>query len=142
MGEVRRAAISSTPLSLAEHLALVDDPRMGAETSFAGRVRDHDPDAAGTVTALEYTSHPDSERVLAELAGRAAERTGSLIAVSHRIGRLAVGDLAVVVAVASPHRAEAFVACRAVIEDIKAELPMWKRQIEADGTTAWKGLGA
>lgn len=140
-GEVRRAALSADPIALAAHAALVDDPRMGAETSFVGRVRDHDPDAAGAVTALEYTSHPDAERILGEIAARAAVRTGSLVAVSHRIGRLAVGDAAVVIAVASPHRAEAFEACRAVIEDIKRELPVWKRQIEADGTTAWKGIG-
>ena len=60
---------------------------------------------------------------------------------SHRIGRLGVGDAAVVIAVASPHRAEAFEVCREVIEAIKRELPVWKRQIEADGSTAWKGLG-
>ncbi|WP_156759504.1 molybdenum cofactor biosynthesis protein MoaE [Microbacterium karelineae] len=141
MGEVRRAALSADPIALEDHLAAVDDPRMGAETSFVGRVRDHDPDATGAVAALEYTSHPDAERILGEIAARAAERTGSLVAVSHRIGRLAVGDAAVVIAVASPHRAEAFDACRAVIEDIKRELPVWKRQIEADGTTAWKGIG-
>ena len=67
--------------------------------------------------------------------------SGAIVAVSHRIGRLEVGDIAVVIAVASPHRAEAFEVCRAVIETIKAELPVRKRQIEADGTTAWKGIG-
>ncbi|WP_029149715.1 molybdenum cofactor biosynthesis protein MoaE [Microbacterium indicum] len=141
MGEVRLARISAEPIGLADHAAAVDDPRMGAETSFVGRVRDHDPDAAGAVAALEYTAHPDAERILGELARRAAEETGSLVAVSHRIGRLAVGDAAVVIAVASAHRAEAFDACRRIIEDIKRELPVWKRQIEADGQTAWKGLG-
>ena len=60
---------------------------------------------------------------------------------SHRVGRLSVGDAAVVIAVASPHRAEAFEVCRALIEAIKTDLPVWKRQVEADGTTAWKGLG-
>lgn len=140
-GAVRRAAISADPIALAAHTALVDDSRMGAETSFVGRVRDHDPDASAAVAALEYSAHPDAERILAEIAERAASRTGSLVAVSHRIGRLAVGDAAVVIAVASPHRAEAFDACRAVIEDIKEELPVWKRQIESDGTTAWKGIG-
>jgi molybdopterin synthase catalytic subunit len=67
--------------------------------------------------------------------------TGAIVAVSHRIGTLAVGDAAVVIAVASGHRAEAFDVCRAVIETIKTDLPVWKRQREADGTTAWKGLG-
>ncbi|WP_221584160.1 molybdenum cofactor biosynthesis protein MoaE [Microbacterium sp. G2-8] len=141
MGEVRLAALRADPICLVDHLRAVDDPRMGAEASFVGRVRDHDPDASGTVAALEYTSHPDAERILGEIAARAAQRTGSLVAVSHRIGRLAVGDTAVVIAVASAHRAEAFDACREVIEDIKRELPVWKRQIEADGTSAWKGIG-
>ena len=59
-----------------------------------------------------------------------------VVAVSHRIGHLDVGDAAVVIAVAAEHRAEAFAVCRAVIEDIKSELPVWKRQVEADGTTA------
>jgi molybdopterin synthase catalytic subunit len=63
------------------------------------------------------------------------------VAAVHRTGRLEVGDLAVVIAVASPHRAEAFEVCRALIETIKTDLPVWKRQVEADGTTAWKGLG-
>ncbi|NHI16806.1 molybdenum cofactor biosynthesis protein MoaE [Microbacterium excoecariae] len=141
MGEVRIAAISADPISVSEHSAVVDDPRMGAETSFVGRVRDHDPDAAGVVAALEYSAHPDAERILGELAERHAARTGALVAVSHRVGRLAVGDVAVAIAVSAPHRAEAFEACRAIIEDIKRELPVWKRQIEDDGRTAWKGLG-
>ncbi len=60
---------------------------------------------------------------------------------SHRIGRLDVGDAAVVIAVAAAHRDAAFPVCRALIEAIKTDLPVWKRQVEADGTTAWKGLG-
>lgn len=141
MADVRIAAISADPISLDEHAAAIDDARMGAETSFVGRVRDHDPDATGAVTALEYTAHPDAERVLGEIAARASDAHGAIVAVSHRIGTLAVGDAAVVIAVASPHRAEAFAACRDVIEDIKRELPVWKKQLEADGSSAWKGIG-
>jgi len=135
------ARISEQAIRLDDHVAAVDDPRMGAETSFVGRVRDHDPDARGAVAALEYTAHPDAEAALRRIAERAASAHGALVAVSHRIGRLAVGDAAVVIAVAAPHRAEAFGACRDVIEDIKRELPVWKRQIEADGTAEWKGIG-
>ena len=109
---VRLARVSADPLDLDAHLAAVDDDAAGAVTTFVGRVRDHDPDAGGAVVALEYTAHPDAESGLARLA-----------------------------AVASPHRAEAFDVCRTVIETIKTELPVWKRQVEADGTTAWKGLG-
>lgn len=141
---VTLAAIIDTALSLDAHLAAVDDARAGAVTTFLGRVRDHDPDAAGEVVALEYSSHPDAERILRDLAERAVAAGVSgeaIVAVSHRIGRLPVGSAAVVVAVAAAHRDEAFVVCREIIEAIKRELPVWKRQVEADGTTAWKGIG-
>lgn len=141
MPEVRLTAISDVPLDLSAHLAAVDDPGAGAVTTFVGRVRDHDPDAASSVAALEYTAHPDAAATLAGIAERAAEGTAALVAVSHRVGRLEVGDLAVVIAVAAPHRAEAFEVCRAVIETIKTELPVWKRQVEVDGTATWLGLG-
>lgn len=141
MSGVRLAAISDRPLDLDAHLEAVDDPACGAVTTFVGRVRDHDPDAAAAVVALEYTSHPDAEETLRRIVSDAIGSSGAIVAVSHRIGRLEVGDLAVVIAVASSHRAEAFDVCRAIIETIKTELPVWKRQVEADGTTAWKGLG-
>ncbi|QKJ21083.1 molybdenum cofactor biosynthesis protein MoaE [Microbacterium hominis] len=138
---VRLARISPESLDLDAHLLAIDDAAAGAVTTFVGRVRDHDPDAAGAVVALEYTAHPDAETTLAALATRAIGDTDAIVAVSHRVGRLAVGDAAVVIAVASAHRAEAFEVCRALIEIIKTDLPVWKRQVEADGTTAWKGLG-
>lgn len=138
---VRLAAISAQPLELDAHLAAVDDPAMGAEVTFVGRVRDHDPDAAAPVVALEYTAHPDAEATLRRIAESAIGETDALVAVSHRIGRLVVGDAAVVIAVAAAHRGQAFEVCRAVIEEIKAELPVWKRQVESDGTATWLGLG-
>jgi len=141
MTGVRIARISGEPLDVGAHLAAVTDAEHGAVTSFIGIVRDHDPDAAGTVVALEYSAHPDAEATLASIAQRAIGTTGALVAVSHRVGRLTVGETAVVIAVAAPHRAEAFEVCRTVIETIKTDLPVWKRQVEADGTTAWKGLG-
>ncbi|MBY6061421.1 molybdenum cofactor biosynthesis protein MoaE [Microbacterium esteraromaticum] len=138
---VRLARISETSLSLDEHVAAVDAPDSGAVTTFVGRVRDHDPDAGGAVVALEYTAHPDAESILTRIAGEAVGSTDAVVAVSHRIGRLGVGEAAVVIAVASAHRDEAFTVCREVIEAIKRDLPVWKRQVEADGTTAWKGIG-
>lgn len=138
---VRLARLSETPLSLDEHIAAVESTTAGAVTTFVGRVRDHDPDATDLVVALEYSAHPDAEQTLARIATDAAKGTDALVAVSHRTGRLVVGDAAVVIAVASAHRDEAFVVCREVIEAIKRDLPVWKRQIEADGTSAWKGLG-
>lgn len=141
MSEVRIARVSEEPLDIASHLEAVVDAAAGAETSFVGRVRDHDPDADGAVAALEYTAHPDAGKALRELAERAAREHGAQVAVSHRIGRLVVGDAAVVIACSASHRGEAFAACRQVIEDIKRELPVWKRQVAEDGSTAWKGLG-
>lgn len=138
---VRLARISAEALDLETHLEAVEDASAGAVTTFVGRVRDHDPDASGAVVALEYTAHPDAETTLHRIAVEAIGSSDAVVAVSHRVGRLAVGDAAVVIAVASPHRAEAYEVSRTVIEAIKSELPVWKRQVEADGTTAWKGLG-
>lgn len=138
---VTLARISDTALSLDEHVAAVDSATAGAVSTFVGRVRDHDPDAADAVVALEYSAHPDAELVLLRIAEEAAAGTDAVVAVSHRVGRLSVGESAVLIAVASAHRNEAFTVCREVIEAIKRDLPVWKRQVEADGTTAWKGIG-
>lgn len=135
------ARIQPSPLDLAAHIAAVSGSAAGAVTTFLGTVRDHDPDAAGTVRALQYTAHPDAEVTLARIAADAAAGTDAVVAVSHRIGELAVGDAAVVIAVGAGHRGVAFEVCRAVIETIKTDLPVWKRQIEESGATAWKGLG-
>lgn len=143
MNDVRIAAISETPLDLDAHLAAVDDPTLGAVTTFIGRVRDNDPDADSPVVGLEYSAHPDAEATLRRIASEASGAGDGrvVVAVSHRIGQLAVGDAAVVIAVASEHRAEAFAVCREVIEAIKRDLPVWKRQHESDGTSSWKGIG-
>jgi molybdopterin synthase catalytic subunit len=143
MNDVRLAAVSEERLDLDTHLAAVEDPRLGAVTTFVGRVRDNDPDASTPVVGLEYSAHPDAEATLRRIAQEAGAGSDApaVVAVSHRIGRLDVGDAAVVIAVASEHRAEAFEVCRAVIEAIKNDLPVWKRQLEVDGTSSWKGIG-
>lgn len=138
---VRVARISDASLDVAAHLAAVDHPSVGAVSSFVGTVRDHDPDAAGAVESLHYSAHPDAEATLRRIAETALGDRAGLVAVSHRIGVLEVGDAAVVIAVGTPHRADAFEVCRELIEAIKRDLPIWKRQVEADGTSAWKGLG-
>lgn len=138
---IRFARLTDRALDAAAHLAAVAAPGAGASTLFAGTVRDNDPDAAGEVVRLEYSAHPDAGRILAEIAER-ADGPGLRIAVSHRIGTLAVGDVALVCAVSSAHRADAFEISRALVERVKAELPVWKRQIEADGTSSWTGLGS
>lgn len=133
------AVVSAEPLDVAAHLAAVSDPQAGAIANFVGVVRDHDPEAEGRVILLEYQAHPDAERILGELAARFAG-DGARVAVSHRVGRLEVGDLALVCAVSTAHRADAFDRCRALVEAIKAELPIWKRQHTADGDATWVGL--
>ncbi|OZB87791.1 MAG: molybdenum cofactor biosynthesis protein MoaE [Microbacterium sp. 14-71-5] len=133
------ARVSSDPLDLTAHLAAVQDPACGAVVTFVGQVRDHDPDADGEVTGIEYSAHPDAERILTELAEQ-AEAGGARVAVSHRIGALAVGDLALVACVATAHRAHAYEVSRELVERIKAELPVWKRQAQADGRTSWVGI--
>ena len=141
---IRIARISDEPLDLAAHIAAVSGPTAGGIATFVGTVRDHDPGARGEGTLLEYSSHPDAERILGGIAASCLAETEAecAIAVTHRIGKLGVGDLAVVVAVSSAHRAPAFEVCRALIERIKTDLPIWKRQHEHDGTASWVGLDA
>ncbi len=137
---VTLTAISGTDLDLAAHISAVSGPQQGAMASFVGTVRDHSPDAAGTVTLLEYVGHPDAQAVLERIAAEvAAAHPEATLAASHRVGTVAVGGLAIVVCAASAHRADAFAACRELVERIKAELPMWKKQVLSDGSHTWVG---
>ncbi len=131
--------ISDTPLDLAAHLSAVDSPRSGAVVTFIGQVRDHDPEAVGPVTMLEYSAHPSAEEVLRGLVSRITP-PDTLVAVSHRVGTLQVGDLAMIVCVSSAHRQEAYDTSRTLVEAIKAELPVWKKQHHGDGEHTWVGL--
>lgn len=132
--------VRDRPLSVDEALASVQHPRAGAVALFVGTVREHDGDREG-VTLLSYSSHPDAAEQLARIAGSVAreEQVHGVYAV-HRVGDLAVGDLAVVCAVSAEHRAEAFAAARRLIEELKAEVPIWKRQEFTDGDAQWVGL--
>lgn len=132
--------VRDRPLSLDEALAAVRHRRAGAVALFVGTVRDHDGDRDG-VTGLGYTAHPDALsalRTIAEDVG-AGEQVHGVYAV-HRIGDLQVGDLAVVCAVSAEHRAEAFEGGRRLIEELKAQVPIWKRQEFAEGGHEWVGL--
>ncbi len=134
------AEISDAPLDVPVHLAAVAHPAAGAVATFVGQVRDHDPAVTGTVVALEYSAHPDAPAVLRRLAEAVTADDDVLgVAVSHRVGRLTVGEAAIVVAVATAHRTEAFELCRDLVERVKAELPVWKREILADGSHVWVG---
>lgn len=135
-----RTRVTADPLDVADHLGAVADPAAGAVATFVGQVRDHDPSVSGRVVALDYTAHPDAEGVLADVAARVATAPGVLaLAVSHRTGVLAVGEAAIVAAVATAHRALAFDVCAELVEVVKAELPVWKREVLADGSHVWVG---
>lgn len=135
------ARVTDAPLDVSEHVRAVSTSAAGAVVTFIGQVRDHDPGAPGPVTGLDYSAHPDAARIIAEIADRLrAEHPLVTLAVSHRIGHLDVGDLALVAAVASAHRADAFQACEELVEIIKAEVPIWKKQYGADGSHGWVGL--
>ena len=129
------------PLDLQVHLAAVEDPRVGAVATFLGLVRNHDPSVTGQVSALEYSAHPDAEAVLNRLAASAAADDDVLaLALSHRVGLVGVGEPAIIVAVATAHRARAFEVCRELVEAVKSELPVWKRELLVDGSHVWVGL--
>jgi molybdopterin synthase catalytic subunit len=132
------ALISDRPLDSAAIEAFVLDSQHGALVTFRGVVRDHDHGLA--VSALDYQAHPDAQRFLEECCATIAAETGLAVAAAHRVGSLVVGDVALVAAVAAPHRAEAFAACGALVDLIKTTVPIWKRQHLADGATEWVGL--
>lgn len=135
---IRLLALRDTPLSVDEVLGAVSDPAAGGIALFVGTVRDHD--GGRSVIRLGYSAHPSAEAVLGEVAGKVASDFPVVaLAAVHRIGDLAIGDLAVVVAVACPHRAEAFAACRRLIDDLKGSVPIWKHQRFSDGTDEWVG---
>ena len=124
------------PLDFAAHEKAVIEARAGAVVSFQGVVRDHD--GGRGVTLLEYEGHPTAEKILREVADEiAAEPDVYAVAVSHRVGPLRIGDVALAAAVSSAHRAAAFAACARLVDEVKARIPVWKRQVFADGTDEW-----
>ena len=130
------ALVGPEPIDEAELGQQVGRAAAGAVVTFAGVVRDHD--RGRTVTALHYEGHPDAGRVLAEVVTEALEQPGVLAAAArHRVGDLAVGDLAFVAAVSAAHRHEAFAACAWLVDEAKSRLPIWKHQHFDDGTDEW-----
>ncbi|WP_427016989.1 molybdenum cofactor biosynthesis protein MoaE [Pseudarthrobacter sp. P1] len=138
------ASLNAEPISVAEAMAAVDAPDCGAVVTFSGVVRNHD--GGKDVASLSYSSHPGAGRVISDLA---ADVVATLVPagasarlwVAHRVGPLAVGDAALVCAVATAHRGLAFEVCSTLVERIKAEVPIWKEQFFADGTVEWVGSG-
>lgn len=135
---VRLVDIRDTPLDVAEVLASVDDEASGGVALFVGRVRDHD--AGKGVTGLEYSAHPTALPMLRQVCEAVAEEYDvPAVAAVHRVGTLAIGDAAVIVAAATGHRGEAFTASRALIDRLKDEVPIWKHQAFTDGSDEWVG---
>lgn len=133
--------VTEAALVPADFEALVAASDRGATVGFAGIVRDHDHGRA--VADLEYVGHPSAESFLRKaVAAVAAEYPSCAITAAHRVGRLAIGEVALVVAVGAAHRGEAFACCAAAVDRIKAEVPVWKRQTFRDGTSEWVACGS
>jgi len=129
--------LRAEPLDLARVIAAVSSPERGGIATFLGLVRDHHGGRA--VVRLEYSAYvPMAEQECAVILDEARARWPmAQVALEHRIGALAIGDAAVAVAAAAPHREEAFAACRYVIEEVKRRVPIWKREFYADGSVGW-----
>ncbi len=134
---VALAHVTEEELSVEEHARLVSDAGAGAVVTFGGVVRDHDN--GRTVTSLHYEGHPTAGEVLARVVSDVvAHRSGvRAVAVSHRLGTLQIGDVALACAVAADHRAEAFATCSELVDEVKTHLPVWKHQWFDDGTDEW-----
>lgn len=129
--------LTREPIQPARLLAAVSDPGLGGAVLFLGSVRRGGAD--GPVSAIEYSAYEDMlsaefDRILAEAR---SQWPAGRIAVCHRVGRIPAGEASIGIAAAMPHRAEAFAACRYVIEEVKRRLPVWKQEWLDDGTRRW-----
>jgi molybdopterin synthase catalytic subunit len=138
MAERYLALITDAPIDRAAAEAFVTTQADGALVVFEGVVRDHDHGAS--VHALDYEAHPDAQSFLAAVCAEIADASGLRVAAVHRVGALSIGDVALVAAVAAPHRAEAFAVCAQLVDLVKERTPIWKRQHLTEGTTEWVGL--
>ena len=136
MTVIRLAELRDEPLSVDEVLRAVRHPAAGGIALFTGVVRDHDHGRG--VVRLSYSAHPSAAAELRRVAEKvAAGFDVHALAAVHRTGQLDVGEIAVVVAVSCAHRGEAFDACRALIDELKATVPIWKHQEFGDGGSEW-----
>ena len=136
MAELMRADVTSEGISIAALTALVTDERCGAVVTFTGDVRNHD--GGKEVTTLTYEIHPSAGDKIAEITQAVIKRADVVkVAVSHRYGEIPIGETAFAVAVSAAHRESAFQICSALVDEIKAQLPIWKHQVFSDGTDEW-----
>ncbi len=134
--QVLQAVVTDQPIDLEAQAALVSDASSGAVVTFAGVVRNHD--GGREVLGLEYVGHPTAQAVLERVVAEVVSSgDAEAVAVAHRIGTLQIGDTALAVAVAGAHRQEAFATAMRLVDEVKAQLPIWKRQVLADGTDEW-----
>lgn len=129
--------LTRAPIAVAELLAEVAAPQCGGTCVFLGTVRDGPED--GGVTAIEYSAYDamadaELDRILAEARGRWPD---ARVAARHRLGLVPAEEASIAIAAAAPHRAAAFAACRYVIEEVKVRLPVWKKELRADGSAVW-----
>ncbi len=139
-GADRHAVVLGEPLSLDRVVAAVSSGEAGGVVTFTGMVRRHSHGAR--IERLEYEAYREmAEKVMRTLCDEIeAEVAGARVAVEHRVGVLGIGEVAVVIAAAAPHRAEAFTACRAMIDRLKDRVPIWKKEVGESGEI-WVGLG-
>jgi molybdopterin synthase catalytic subunit len=132
-----RVAITTDPLDPAAVLREVEQPAHGAAILFVGTVREVND--GRPVDGMEYTAYvPMAEKEMGAIAKEANEKfSGSFVVIVHRIGQLAIGDASVAIATANAHRDSAYQASRYVIEQLKARVPIWKREHYTDGTREW-----
>lgn len=135
-GADHRGLVREAPITATEAEAAVRQDDAGAVVVFEGRVRDHDHDRS--VASLRYEGHPEADLILQEVVSQTRGLPGVLAATAlHRVGELAIGELAFVAAVSAAHRGEAFAACAWLVDAVKDQLPVWKLQRFADGSEEW-----
>lgn len=133
------SGVTTRPVSATELARQVSCAAAGAVVTFEGVVRDHD--GGRGVRGITYSAHPMAADVMTQIAADVAAHPGlRALGVVHRVGDLVVGDTALAVAVSADHRAEAFAAASALVEQVKARLPVWKHQLFADGTAEWSNM--
>ncbi len=136
MPELMRADVTTDLISITALSALVSDERCGAVVTFTGDVRNHD--GGKEVSSLTYEIHPSAGDKITEITQTVIKNTDVVkVAVSHRYGEIPIGQTAFAVAVSAVHRESAFQTCSALVDEIKAQLPIWKHQVFSDGTDEW-----
>lgn len=135
--------ITYAALSLQEVYELADDPANGAVVVMSGMVRNNTD--GQSVVALEYQAYePMAIKIFQQIAQEIRQRWSDAthVVIHHRVGRLTIGEISVLVAIGCPHRTEAFAACQYAIDTLKHNAPIWKKEHWADGSSSWVSIGA